>query len=120
MVEGEAAISVASTIEPPRSSAPRASRCHRFEHRVRQPMRFEQVPEVQDRRLVGNRIAAKLKIAEVAHRLNIVARFLGIRIGQLVPLLQAVDAQHHGDRKRSTASLRSDLWVVRVDQCLQN
>jgi hypothetical protein len=31
---------------------------HRFENRLRQPMRLKQVPEVQDRRLVRDRIAA--------------------------------------------------------------
>src|ERR1700716_3043339 len=75
--------------------------CHRFEHCLRQFMRFEQMPEVQDRRLIRDRIASEFQIAERAHRLDIVERFLGARIRQIVPLLQAVDAQHHGDRKRS-------------------
>ena len=35
------------------------------------------------------------------------------RIRQIVPLLQAVDAQHHGDRKRSTAALRTLLRIMR-------
>jgi hypothetical protein len=58
-------------------------------------VRFEQMPEVQDRRLVRHRIASEFKIAERAHRLDIVERFLGARIRQIVPLLQAVDAQNH-------------------------
>src|SRR3981189_3699596 len=33
--------------------------CHRFEHCLRQFMRFEQMPEVQDRRLVRDRIASE-------------------------------------------------------------
>src|SRR3981189_1604811 len=43
-------------------------------------MRFEQMPEVQDRRLVRDRIASEFEIAERAHRLDIVERFLGARI----------------------------------------
>src|SRR4051794_24396029 len=50
--------------------------------------------------------ASQFQIAERAHRLDIVERFLGARIRQIVPLLQAINAQHHGDRKRSTAARR--------------
>ena len=42
-------------------------------------MRFEQMPEVQDRRLVRDRIASEFEIAERAHRLDMVQRFLGAR-----------------------------------------
>src|SRR4051794_5154403 len=74
------------------------------------------MPEVQDRRLVRDRIASEFEIAERAHRLDIVERFLGARIRQIVPLLQAIDAQHHRDRKRSTAALRTRLGIMRCDQ----
>jgi hypothetical protein len=39
-------------------------------------MRFEQMPEVQDRRLVRDRIASEFEIAERAHRLDIVQRII--------------------------------------------
>src|SRR5215467_10467661 len=46
---------------------------HRFKYRLRQRMRLEQVSEVQDRRLVGDRVAAQFKMAERAHRLDVKA-----------------------------------------------
>jgi hypothetical protein len=48
--------------------------CHRFEHCLRQSMCFEQMPEIQDRRLIRDRIASELQIAERAHRLDIIER----------------------------------------------
>jgi hypothetical protein len=74
-------------------------------------------PKVQDRRLIRDRIASELQIAERARRLDIVERFLGARIRQIVSLLQAVDAQHHGDRKRPTTALRALLRIMRRDHC---
>src|SRR5262249_14299878 len=75
-------------------------------------MRLEQVPKVQDRRLIGDRVAAEFKMAERAHRLDVVERFLGTRIGQVIPLLQTVDAQHHGDRKWSAAAVRTSFGIL--------
>jgi hypothetical protein len=72
--------------------------------------------EVQDRRLVGDRIVAEFKPGERTHRLDVVERFLRARIGQVVPLLQAVDAQHRRKRERPTATLRSELGIMRLDQ----
>ena len=60
----------------------------------------------------------RVRFAERTHRLNVVKRFFGARIGQLVPLLKAVNA--HGDRKRAPAALRPDLRIVRLNQPLQN
>src|SRR3954452_24493493 len=64
--------------------------CHRFAHRRRQFIRFEQMPEVQDRRFVRDRIASEFEIAERAHRLDLVERYLGARIRQIVPLLKGI------------------------------
>src|SRR5215831_216774 len=58
---------------------------HRFEHRLRQRMRLQQVSKVQDRRLVGDRVAAEFKMAERTHRLDVVERLLGTRIRQVIP-----------------------------------
>src|SRR5262245_66084217 len=57
-------------------------------------MRLEQVPEVQDRRFIGDRVAAEFKMAERAPRLDVVERFLGTRIGQVIPLLNAYELAH--------------------------
>ena len=120
-VDGEAAISVASTIVPPRSSVPRASRCvgDGREHGFRQIMPFEQVPEVEDRRFVGDRVAAELQATERAHGLDVVERFLRAGIGQVVPLLQAIDAQHDSQRERPPTALRARLGIVRLDHALE-
>src|SRR3954469_18995891 len=66
LVEGEAAINVASTIVPPRSNAPRASRYSATASNTVfvSSVRFEQMPEIQDRRLIRDRIASQFQIAE--------------------------------------------------------
>jgi hypothetical protein len=48
------------------------------------------MPEVQDRRLIRDRIASEFQIAERAHRLDIVERFLGARIRQIVRRVRAL------------------------------
>jgi hypothetical protein len=115
-VDGEAAISVAST------SAPAQQRTAGFqmlgygrENRLRQVVGLEQVAEVQDRRLVGNGIAAELQAGERAHRLHVVERLLRARIGQIVPLLKAIDAKHHRQRKRPPPAFRAHLRVARLN-----
>src|SRR2546423_9302704 len=85
------------------------------ENRLRQVVRLEQMAEVEDRRLVGDRVAAELQPTERAHRLDVVKRFLGARVGQAVPLLQAVDAHHDGKRKRPTSALRAHPRIMRFD-----
>ena len=50
------------------------------------------VTQIEDRRLVGDRVAAELQPCKRAYRLDVVERFLGAGIGQVVPLLQAVGA----------------------------
>src|SRR5271166_2251677 len=63
-VEGEAAISVASTIVPPRRSSPFAARCSATAAKIAfvSLMTLEQVTEIEDRRLVGDRVAAELQL----------------------------------------------------------
>ena len=69
LVDGEAAISVASTIVPTRSISPFASRCSptAAKDRLRQSVALEQVAEIQDRRLVRNLVAAEFQATERAH-----------------------------------------------------
>src|SRR3954467_10160481 len=90
--------------------------CHRFKYCLRQRMCLKQMPEVQDRRLVGNSVAAKLEMTERTHRLDVVERLLGTWIRKAVPLLQAIDAQHHSDGKRSPTTLRANLWIIRLHE----
>src|SRR6056297_2874971 len=86
-VEGDAAINVASMVVPPRSSAPLSSRrADRLEDRFGQVVRFEQMAEVEDRRLVRDRIVAEFQSGKRPHRLDVVKRLLGAWIGQLIPL----------------------------------
>ena len=75
---------------------------------------LEQVAKVQNRRLVGNRVFGQFDAGKAPHRLNVVERILGLRIGEVEPLLHAVDAQHPFQRhRRATAPA---LRVVRLDQ----
>lgn len=88
---------------------------HRREHGLRQVVALQQVAEIEDRRLVGDRVEAEFKPAERPHRLDIVERFLSARIGQRVPLLQAVDAQHHREGKRTPPALQANFGIMRLD-----
>jgi hypothetical protein len=75
-------------------------------------LRLKQMPEVQDRGLVGDRVAAELKMAERAHRLNVVQRFLGARIRQGVPLLQAVEAAWRPAARRRDCGRDADCRLA--------
>ena len=54
--------------------------CNGREDRLRQVMTLKQMAEIEDRGLVGDRVAAEFEAAERAHRLDIVERFLGAGI----------------------------------------
>jgi len=89
-----------------------------FENRLREIVAFEQMAEVEDRRLVGNRVLAEFEPCERAHRLDVVERLLGAGVGESVPLLQAIDAQHGRHRERSPPTLRPHFRIVRLDEPL--
>lgn len=89
------------------------------ENRLRQIVTFEQMTEVQHRRLIGNGIAAKFQPRKRPHRLDIVKRFFRARIGQMGPLLQEVDPQRDGKRKCPSPALWAHLRIVRVNQRYQ-
>jgi hypothetical protein len=80
-------------------------------------MGFKQMAEVEDRRLVGDRVTAKFQSSESAHRLDVVKRLFGAWIGQLIPLLEKVDPQH--DFERIRPSSLAGLGIVRLDQTNQ-
>ena len=72
------------------------------EHGFRQIVTFEQVTEVEDRRLVGNCIATELEAAESAHGVDVVERFLRAGIGQV----DGVDDAHFGVECRGMIVIR--------------
>ena len=103
-------------IVPPRNNAPLSFKVlgNRFEDGLRQVVGFEKMAEVEDCRLVGNGIAAKLEPRERTHRLDVVERLLGARIAELIPLLEKIDPQHHGQRIGTTTV--ACLGIVWLDQ----
>jgi hypothetical protein len=88
-----------------------------LENRLREIMGFKQMTKVEDRRLVGDRVTAKLQSSERAHRLDVIERLFGARIRELVPLLEKVDPQH--DVERIRPSSLAGLGIVRLDQTNQ-
>ena len=87
---------------------------HGRKDRLRQRVALEQMAEIEDRRLVRDGVAPELQATERAHRLDVVERFLGPGIGERVPLLQAVDAQHRRQREWTPPALRTDLGIMRL------
>ena len=65
----------------------------------------------------GDRVTAKFQTCKCAHRLDVVECRFGARIGQLVPLLEKVDPQHHVERIRLPPL--AGLGIVRLDQIKQ-
>ena len=70
------------------------------EQRPREVVGLQQAAELQQRRGVGHRLARQVDAHEVAQRLAVVQRILQRLVGQAVPLLQAVHAQHPGNPDR--------------------
>jgi len=79
-----------------------------------QAVGFQQVPKLQDRRLIGHRIVHQVDACKAPHRLRIDEHLLHGWIGQVEPLLQQVNAQHPLQRHRAPA--QSSLRIVRLDQ----
>ena len=66
-------------------------------------MRFEQIAELQERGGIGHRLQAQIDAGEAAHRLPVVNRVLQRPVGQTIPLLEEVDAQHPLDANRRSS-----------------
>lgn len=75
-----------------------------------QVMAFEWVTELEQRRGIGNRLAAH----ESPHRPAVAERVLQRLVGQRVPLLQKVDARHSRDAQRRAAPFA--FGIKRLDQ----
>ena len=80
-------------------------------------MRFEQMPEAADRRLVRRRLAAKIDPGEITHRRRVIKRLLDAGIGEIEPLLQEIDPKHPLEAIGRSAV--PGLWIERFDQPAQ-
>ena len=84
-------------------------------HLCCEPMLFEQMPELEDRRLAGHRVIGQIQPGKATHRLDLVQRIFHRRVRQAVPLLHEVDPQHRRQRHRRTTTATA-LRVVRLDR----
>lgn len=79
----------------------------------RQLMLLQLVPELHDRGVLGDR-RAQGQACELAHRRDLVQRFLHRRVAERKSVLQQVNAQHGFQRVRLAPP--ACLWVVGLDQ----
>lgn len=84
-----------------------------FQNARRQLMLLQQVPEIHDCRILGDR-SAERQPGKVAHRRDLVKRFFNGWVAQRKPVLQQVSTQHGFQWVRLAAT--ASLWVVRLDQ----
>ncbi len=93
-----------------------------FENPLGQRMLLQQMTEAQQRSRVRYVLDGQIDTDEVAHRLAVVDGVLQRFIGQGIPLLEEVDAQHALQADRRTPSLtgcvREIGWRQRLDQSL--
>lgn len=88
------------------------------EQRLGQVVGQQQSPELEQRRGVRHRLARQVDAHEVAQGLAVVQRVFQRLVGQAVPLLQAVHAQHagHAHRLAANASTRGVQRLGHGDQ----
>jgi len=101
LVEGEAAMMVASVLAKAREGGDRAlpqqpparlqHRCDVVEQRPGQLVALQSVAEAQHRRRVRHRVVVQVNPGKAAQRMAVVQRILHRLVGQPVPLLQKVD-----------------------------
>jgi len=79
----------------PHEAASLLEQCvHDLQEPFLQLVRFEQVPEVEDRCFVGNGVTEEINAEELLEGAAVVDGLLHRGIGEVVPLLQEVDLQH--------------------------
>ena len=107
---------VASTIVPVRDADALALQIqvHRVQHLAAQLVLFQQMAEVQDRRLVRRRGAAQIDARKAAQHRRFVQSVFHAGVRQREPLLQKVNPKHDVQSYRLTAHLA--LRVVRRNQ----
>ena len=86
------------------------------EQRLAETVALQQVPEVQDRRLVRQR-TRQPQTGETPHRLHFVQQILHPRVAQVVEQLHAVNAQHRRQPIRPPPA--SSLRIERLDALRQ-
>ena len=64
-----------------------------YQHHLAEPLRFHQMSELADRRLVWRRLIAKINAHQVPHRNAVIEAVLSLRVRHVEPLLQEGDAQ---------------------------
>ena len=87
-----------------------------LEQRLAQTVLLQQMAEVQDRRLVGQR-SRQPQPDKPPHRLHLVEQVLHAGVAQVVEQLHAVHAQHH--RERVWPPTPTGLRIERLDARLQ-
>ena len=87
-----------------------------LEQTLAQAVLLQQMPEVQDGGLVGQRLRQP-QPHETPHRLHLVEKVLHPRVAQVVEQLHAVNTQHHRQRVRAPTAPR--LRIERLDPSLQ-
>lgn len=87
---------------------------HEVEHLLGELMALQEMPEMEDGRLVGDRVLAQFDADEAPHGIAVVNGVLGRRVRQVVPVLEEVDAQHPLERHRPPPA--GARGVVRRDQ----
>lgn len=78
-----------------------------------QLMLFQQMPEIHDCGVFGDRRAQR-QACELAHGFDFVGRFFHGQIAQREPILQQMDTQHGFQRIRFSAA--ASLQVVQLDE----
>ena len=97
-------------------AARRQVRIDLLEQTLAQAVLLQQMPEVQDGGLVGQRLRQP-QPHETPHRLHLVEKVLHPRVAQVVEQLHAVNTQHHRQRVRAPTAPR--LRIERLDPSLQ-
>ncbi len=87
------------------------------EQPLAQIMLLQQVPEVQDRRLIRQRIRQS-QSHKPTHGLRLVEQILHPRITQVIEQLHAMNPQHHAQRVRLPTA--ADLRIERLDPTFQS
>jgi hypothetical protein len=88
-----------------------------FEDGRGQIVPLKQASELKDRALIGDSVFAQFDAGEAPHRLRVIKRLFSAGVGQIVELLQAVDAQLRHQWQRNTAAARlRRLGVMRFYQ----
>ncbi len=90
---------------------------HFLEDFAGQLMALQQVAELQKRRRVGRGLDAQIDPGKGAHRLAVVDRVFECFIGQSIPLLQKIEAQHPLDPDGRTPA--QTQRIVRLNQSRQ-